>query len=91
MSVMAVSILLILASLPFIVFRLIRGPEWTDRLIACDLLSLALAAAILILMHESGWGWDRDTVWVIVIASFLSTLGVTWIIAAIQKETGHER
>jgi len=85
MTPLTLALFFLLLSLPFILYRLLRGPEWTDRLIATDLLALSLSAGILLLKHESGWGWDRDAAWILMITSFVGTIGASFAFNSVLR------
>lgn len=63
-------------SLPLLIFRLVKGPNWSDRIITADLLIVYLASGLLVLKNQNGWLWDRDVIWLALI------LGLASVIAA---------
>lgn len=62
-------------SLPFLIFRLIRGPNWSDRIIACDMLGVYMIAGLLALESEFHWEWDRDVIWLMLALSLVTVIG----------------
>lgn len=85
MNLFCLAVVFILLSLPFLIFRLVRGPAWTDRLIAADMIGLSFAVGLLFLNGgESAERWNQEAVWIILAAAFVGTLGASLIIR--QKE-----
>lgn len=65
----------LVASLPPLIFRVYKGPSWSDRLLATDLIGIYLAAGLILLRDQTGWPWDRDVVWVVLVLGLLTVLG----------------
>jgi len=78
--ILMIAIGFILLTLPFLIYRAVHGPEWSDRIIAGDLLGLSLAAGLLILKIYGGFGWNRDAIWLIIAISFIGTMGASLLL-----------
>lgn len=55
--------LFLIMSLPLLLYRLIKGPGWSDRVLAADLFGIYLVAALLLFKGLTRWSWDRDVIW----------------------------
>lgn len=70
------SYILLLASLPLLLFRSIKGPKWTDRILAADLFTVYLIAGLLLFKQETRWSWDRDVIWLFFAIGLVSFISV---------------
>jgi len=75
MIVAQITLVLIALSLPFLIFRLIKGPSWADRIIACDMIAVYMIAGLLALETEFHWEWDRDVIWLMFALSLVTVIG----------------
>ena len=66
----------LIASLPLLFWRLLKGPTWADRILAADLFGIYLAAALLLLRSETRWSWDRDVIWLFFAVGLIGFLAV---------------
>jgi len=75
--VITLAYILLILSLPLLIYRIVKGPSWADRIITSDLLMIYLVAGLLCLQTEKFWGWDRDVVWLVLGLGVVSILGVS--------------
>ena len=71
-----VAYLLIISSIPLLIYRLVKGPTWADRILTADLLMIYLVAGLLAIQTQKNWLWDRDVIWLVL------TLGLVGVIGA---------
>lgn len=81
-----VSSLFIIASLFLLLYRIVKGPHWSDRIICADLLAIYLIAGLLVLQFEYRWHWDRDAVWLILALGLITIFGSSFLVFN-DKET----
>jgi len=78
--VITAAYILLILSLPLLIYRIAKGPNWADRIITSDLLMIYLVAGLLCLQMESSWGWDRDVIWLVLGLGVVSILGASLLI-----------
>lgn len=87
----SLSYLLIIASLILLLYRIIKGPGWSDRILAADLMGVYLIAGLLILQLEFKWEWDRDVVWVVLLLGFVTIFGSSFLLFSQVEEPSPPR
>lgn len=76
----------LIGSLPLLIFRMIKGPHWSDRILSADMLGIYLIAGLLILQDESQWEWDRDVIWMMLALSLVTVLGAGLLMEDIERD-----
>lgn len=67
-------------SIPLLTYRMIRGPYWSDRILAADLLSAYIAAGLMFLKLQSGWAWDRDALLLVLALGLIGVFGASLMV-----------
>lgn len=75
--IIGLSIFFIMASIPLIAYRLIKGPEWSDRILGSELLAISLASSLLILQLDNFQKWDREAIWLLIMMGFIGSIGAS--------------
>lgn len=76
----------LIASVPLLLYRMLKGPHWSDRVLAADMLGIYLIAGLLILQEESQWEWDRDVIWMMLGLSLVTVLGAGLLMEDIERD-----
>ena len=84
--ILGFSLFLLGISFLLILLRVIQTNDWIDRLLGLDLLTAVAVSFLLLFKMQAGWPWDRDAVWILVLASFV----VTWILTLILSKAPGE-
>lgn len=69
----SVAYLLLVVALVLFMYRLIRGPDVVDRIVALDGVLITIMGAILIEASRTKSPWSIDTVVVVALLSFVAT------------------
>jgi len=81
------SVILLIAAVPFVLYRTLKGPEWTDRILGLDLLSFLLAAGLLLLKRQFQITWISSALWILFLGSVFGYLAAT---LAFERENNRE-
>lgn len=76
----------LIASIPLLLYRMLKGTHWSDRVLAADMLGIYLIAGLLILQEESQWEWDRDVIWMMLGLSLVTVLGAGLLMEDIERD-----
>lgn len=74
--IVLLSYIFLFASLPLLLYRLVVGPKWSDRILAADLFTVYLIAGLLVFQQETRWSWDRDVIWLFFALSMIGFIAV---------------
>ena len=70
---LAVAYLMLVVALVLFMYRLVRGPDVVDRVVALDGVLITIMGAILVEASRTGSPWSIDTVIVVALLGFVAT------------------